>query len=65
MEGQTVAKKNDENDPVVWMLLLERGRRTGDFELAGKAQRELAKLGVEVHYSKPIPRLARRATCKH
>ena len=44
---------HDDNDPLVWLLLLERGRRTGDFELAARARRELARLGIRVSYGKP------------
>ncbi len=40
----------DRDDPVVWLLLLERGRRTGDFELAARAKQELARLGILVTY---------------
>lgn len=43
----------ERDDPAVWMLLLERGRQTGDFELAARAKRELARLGVYVTYRKP------------
>jgi hypothetical protein len=43
----------DTNDPSVWFLLLERGKRTGDFELAARAKRELARLGVIVTYRRP------------
>jgi hypothetical protein len=35
------------------MLLLERGRRTGDFELAARAKRELERLGIHVTYRPP------------
>ena len=42
--------ESDRDDPVVWLLLLERGRRTGDFELATRAQRELERLGIKVRY---------------
>jgi hypothetical protein len=41
------------NDPSVWMLLLERGRRTGDFEMAAKAKHELERLGIFITYRKP------------
>jgi hypothetical protein len=41
------------DDPTVWMLLLERGRQTGDFELAAQAKRELERLGVIVTYRRP------------
>jgi hypothetical protein len=43
--------REDRDDPVVWLLLLERGRRSGDFALAARAQRELARLGIRVVYS--------------
>jgi hypothetical protein len=43
----------DSDDPVVWLLLLERGRRTGDFELAARAKRELERLGIRVTYRRP------------
>ncbi len=43
----------DREYPIVWLLLLERGRRTGDFELAAQSKRELARLGVYVTYRKP------------
>lgn len=43
---------DDRDDAVVWMLLLERGRRTGDFELAARAKRELLEMGIKVSYGK-------------
>ncbi len=43
----------DTDDTTVWLLLLERGRRTGDYELAARAQRELERLGVRVTYRRP------------
>jgi hypothetical protein len=43
----------DRDDPTVWLLLLERGRRTCDFELAARAMRELARLGIRVTYGRP------------
>jgi hypothetical protein len=43
----------DRDDPVVWLLLLERGRRVGDFELAARAKRELERLGIRVTYHRP------------
>lgn len=46
----------DNDDPLVWMLLLERGRRTGDFELAAQAKRELDRLGIKVTYHRPKQR---------
>jgi hypothetical protein len=45
-------QRPDPNDPIVWLLLLERGRRTGDFELAARAQRALRELGIRVTYSR-------------
>lgn len=42
----------DRDDPLTWMLLLERGRQTGDFQLAARAKRELERLGVRVTYSR-------------
>jgi hypothetical protein len=44
---------SERDDPVVWLLLLERGRRTGDFELAARAKRELKRLGIHVTYRRP------------
>jgi hypothetical protein len=43
-------------DTLTWLLLLERGRQTGDFELAARAKRELERLGVRVTYGRPAPR---------
>lgn len=40
-----------EDSPVVWFVMLERARRSSDFELAAKAQQELERLGVKVKYS--------------
>jgi hypothetical protein len=49
--------RDDRDDPVVWMLLLERGRRTGDFALAALAKGELERLGIRVTYGpRPRPR---------
>jgi hypothetical protein len=39
-----------DEDPLIWMLLLERGRQTGDFVLASRAQKELGKMGIRVSY---------------
>jgi hypothetical protein len=39
---------DEQNDPAVWLLLWDRGQRTGDFDLAAKAKRELERLGVRV-----------------
>ena len=40
----------NQEDPVVWRLLFERGRRTGDFALAARSKRELERLGIRVTY---------------
>lgn len=45
--------EDEQNDPAVWLLLLERGRQTGDFDLAVRAKRELERLGVFVSYGQP------------
>jgi hypothetical protein len=45
--------ETERDDPTVWMLLLERGRRTGNFELAAQAKNELERLGVFVSYRRP------------
>lgn len=39
-----------QEDPTVWLLLLERGRRTGNLELVARAKRELERLGIHVTY---------------
>jgi len=46
-------RESDRDDPIVWLLLLERGRRTGDFQLAARAKRELERLGIRVSYRRP------------
>lgn len=43
----------ERDDPIVWLLLLERGRQAGDFELAARAKRELERLGIRVTYRRP------------
>lgn len=40
------------NSPVAWFSVLERARLDNDFELAAKAKRELARLGVAVSYKR-------------
>jgi len=45
--------EQDRDDPIVWLLLLERGRQSGDFELAARAKNELARLGIRVTYRRP------------
>jgi hypothetical protein len=49
-------QNQDPDDPIVWLLLLERGRQTCDFELAARARRELSRLGITVTYKKPRKR---------
>jgi hypothetical protein len=44
---------HDADDAAVWLLLLDRGRRTGDAELAARAARELARRGIRVTYGRP------------
>jgi hypothetical protein len=52
---------DDRDDPVIWLPLLERGRRTGDFELAARAQQELARLGIRVRYDQKNQKESNRA----
>jgi hypothetical protein len=42
--------RRPEDSPAVWFVVLERARRTNDFELAAHARRELERLGVKVTY---------------
>ena len=51
-------RETDRDDPLTWLLLLERGRRTGDFELAARAKRELERLGIRVTYGHRPRRLS-------
>jgi hypothetical protein len=55
----------ERDDPAVWLLLLERGRRTGDFELAARAKRELERLGIYVTYRRPPNRETGRERAAH
>lgn len=55
---------SDRDDPVVWLLLLERGRQTGDFDLAARAKRELERLGIRVTYSRPTRRAKAREVAR-
>jgi hypothetical protein len=36
-----------------WFAVLEGARNRGDYELAAKAQRQLKRLGVNVHFDRP------------
>ncbi len=51
------------DDPLTWLLLLERGRQSGDFDLAARARRELARMGITVTYRRRRP--ARRMENRH
>lgn len=37
-----------------WFAVLERARRTDDYDLAARAQRELKRLGVHVKFKRPV-----------
>jgi hypothetical protein len=39
--------------PVYWFVRLEKAVEQGDHQTAAAAQRELARLGVQVHYGRP------------
>jgi hypothetical protein len=39
--------------PTYWFAVLEIAREKGDYDRAAEAQRELARLGVQVRYQKP------------
>jgi hypothetical protein len=49
-----------EDSPVVWFAVLERAKRTNDFDLAAQARRELVRLGVKVSF---LPSVGQRG-CK-
>jgi hypothetical protein len=38
------------DSPTAWFCVLEAAKRKGDRELANRAERELARLGVKVKY---------------
>jgi len=38
------------DEPYVWLAVLERARREGDYDLAAYADAELRRLGVRVSY---------------
>lgn len=46
------ARREAEDSPVAWFLILERARKTGDFEAASQAAKELKRLGVTVKYGR-------------
>ena len=39
-----------QDSPIAWFYTLEDARRRGDFVLAARAQRQLARLGIQVRY---------------
>lgn len=43
--------RRPEDCPAAWFVVLERARRTNDFDLAAQARRELERLGVKVTYT--------------
>jgi hypothetical protein len=45
------ARREAENSPVAWFVMLERARTTGDFDREAEAIRELKRLGVTVTFS--------------
>jgi hypothetical protein len=55
VEGRFVTTDLEtDGDASVWFLLLERGRLTGDFELAARAKRALLRLGISVAYTNRV-----------
>jgi hypothetical protein len=42
-----------EDLPIYWFAILDRAVEEGDHAAAAKAQRELARLGVQVRYGHP------------
>lgn len=44
----------ERDDAAAWLLLWDRGRRTGDSGLARQAKRELERLGVRVSCQRPV-----------
>lgn len=55
------AKKPDEewrDCPTAWFSLLEKAKETHNFERAAEAERQLARLGVRVKYTRPAKAVA-------
>ena len=46
------ARRDAENSPVAWFVMLERARATSDLERAAQAVRELKRLGVTVTFGR-------------
>jgi hypothetical protein len=53
MPKQTNKADDPIDSPTAWFAVLERARRTHDYELAAQAQRELRRLGVIVRFIRP------------
>jgi hypothetical protein len=50
--------------PLYWLVILDQAVQQGEHQAAAEAQRELARLGVQIHYGRPRPaRQGRRPTC--
>ena len=49
----TTADDTAINSPTAWFAMLERARKTQDYQLADRAKRELERLGVRVVFSTP------------
>ena len=52
-EGE--ARREAEDSPTAWFVVLERARETHDFARAAEAQKQLERLGVKVTYTTPKP----------
>jgi hypothetical protein len=52
----TVPDEPWRDSPAGWFVVLERARETNDYEAAGRALRELRRLGVIVKYQQRRPR---------
>lgn len=50
--------RSAKEQPIYWFCLLEQAVEDGDFTAAAEAQRELARLGVRVHYGRRRPATA-------
>lgn len=51
------------DSPTAWFALLERAKRTGDVDLALKAQEQLRQLGVKVEFqARPLKVMAGGST---
>jgi len=50
-EQKNPVSREPNDSPAAWFVVLERAKRTNDFDLAAQAQRELERLGVKVTYA--------------